>query len=366
MTNETVQPKWVARATRLCRPATRRTERGLRPLLKNADFSHATVLTFRSACRPCYPWRWRAVLLRMFAAKCVLLLALACPRICRAADQAQPATNSFPSLYDVLQGRIFPSDFERDVFFLRGIHDRYSSQWPGLLQANITVDEYLHSSGKLLRFINVLGNAMAGSDDPVAITNLVAITGDPVFYANTNGYFPEIQRAAAKVLIQLGQNGRKALASCLGQAHYRGDTESLEDLMSVIGNERPDDPVFTQSLAAVAFDFSTPGGGIFPGCTAAAVTNLLRLPDGAAAARSRLKIESVFDNPGRFQAVIDGIAAARTTELITNLAAIEAQVKARLVTLTNTPGAYRDDLQDLENRLRKTIGEFGKVDQVAK
>lgn len=295
----------------------------------------------------------------------VMLAAIPC--VCHAAGADQSvATNSFPSVYEVFQGRVFQSDFERDVFFLRAIHDRYPSQWPGLLAANITVDEYLHSSGKLLRFISALGNAMTGLDDPIAITNLAAITGDPSYYANTNGYYPDIQRAAAKVLIQLGPNGRKALGSCLNEKHYRNDTESLGDIMTVIGDERSADSVFSNGLAAVAFDFSTASGGIFPHCTAAAVTNLLRLPDGTAAVRSRLRIESVFDNPGRFTAVTGGIAAARATDLATNLTAIEAEVQTRLTTLTKSPGAYRDDLQELENHLRGTLAEFGKVNDGAK
>ena len=329
----------------------------------NMGFFQVTFLSFQSAgrqpgraSRPCYPCR-----IGGSAISLLFVLVAAFPGGSLAAEPDQPGTtNSFPSLYDVLQGKVFPTDFDRDVFFLRAIHDRYSTQWPGFLQANITVDEYLHSPAKLLRFVNVLGNATAGSDDPVTITNLAAVTGDPVFYANTNGYVPEIQRAATKALINLGPNGRKTLVSCLGENHYRADTESLEDLMATIGDERPADSMFTSALAAVAFDFTTPSGGMYPRCTTAATTNLLRLPDGVAAVRARLKIENIFDNPGRFTAVTEGIAAVRATDLRTNLAAIEAEVKTRLGTLTNSPGAYQDDLQDLESRLRGTLAEFGK------
>jgi hypothetical protein len=73
-----------------------------------------------------------------------------------------------------------------------------------------------------------------------------------------------------------------------------------------------------------------------------------------------LRPEEVFDNPGRFQAVIDGIAAARATELSTNLAVLETNVITKLAILTNSPGAYRDDLQELHTRIQKTLGPLQK------
>ena len=291
-----------------------------------------------------------------------VLLAVICSHTWRAAAADQNgATNEFPSPADVLEGRRFHSDYERDVFFLQAIHDRYASQWPALLAVNITPDEYAHSTAKLLRFVNALGDAMKGRDDPVACTNLAAIIGDPSFNANTNGYYPDIQRAAAHALIGIGPTGRKTLAAAFTENHYRSDPESLEELARVIGEDRPVDPEFTNALAAMAFDFTTAGGGIYPRCTTAAVTNLLCLPDGPAAVSARLKTESAFDNPGRFQAITEGIAIARTAELSTNLAALDARVKAQLLTLTNSPGAYRDDLQGLENRLQKAMSLLDKA-----
>jgi hypothetical protein len=287
-----------------------------------------------------------------------LLLALLFGGVCCCrADAATEAadTNAFPSPVEVFQGRAFENETARDVFFLRAIHDRYAAHWPELLAANISVNEYVFSPEKLLRFINELGAAMAGRDDPGAITNLAAIPGSVAYYANTNTYHPEILRAAAQALIGFGPNGRKALAAAFSVEHYRQDAASLEELAQVIGAEHRDDPVLAGALAATAFACSTTNGGSFPRCTATAVQNLLLLPSGAAAVQSHLQPNEVFADPGRFQAVVDGIAAARNSELATNLAALQTDVQAKLTTLTNYPGAYRDDLQELQVRLERAV-----------
>jgi len=38
-------------------------------------------------------------------------------------------TNSFPALAEIFQGRTFENEFERDVFFLRSVRDRYPQYW---------------------------------------------------------------------------------------------------------------------------------------------------------------------------------------------------------------------------------------------
>lgn len=268
--------------------------------------------------------------------------------------------NSFPNPAEVFQGRTFPTTLDRDVFFLRAIHDNYSSQWPALLEANINLNEYLQSPNKMLRFVDEVGIAMADRNDPAASARLGIITSDPNFFANANAYHPEIVRAAAEALIKIGEVGRKALASSFTENHYRQDPESLEQLAGVIGKQRPSDSELAGALSATAFNFSTANGGSYPRCTTLAVKNLLRLPDGASAVRTNLESAKVFGDPGRYQAVMDGIAAARTADLATNLTTLEAAVNTNLGTLTNTPGAYRDDLQELGTRIQKTVAELAK------
>ena len=272
-----------------------------------------------------------------------------------AAAQPNAATNSFPTPAEVLQGRTFANQLERDEFFLRAIHNRYPSQWPRLLDANITVTDYVESPAKLLRFVDELGVAMEDRNDPAASARLAWITSDKSFFANTNGYHPEIQQAAARALIKIGPVGRKALASSFSESHYRDDPASLEDLAKVIGKEHPSDPDLAKALATTAFNFSTTDGGSYPRCTSEAVQNLLRLPEGVSAVRTNLNKAEVFADPGRFQAVTDGIAAAHAADLTTNLVALNNDAKAKLETLTNSPGAYRDDLQQLEAGIQKTI-----------
>lgn len=281
-----------------------------------------------------------------------LVVSTACP-----AGEAVPSatTNSFPAPADVFQGRIFANKSERDVFFLQAIHDRYPSQWPALLEANINITEYLESPARLLQFIGELSTAMAGRNDPEASARLALITSDKSFYANTNGYIPEILRAAARALIKIGPNGRKALAASFSETHYRDDPQSLEDLAKVIGDEKPSDSDLAKALAATAFNFSTTNGASYPRCTTEAVQNLLRLPEGASIVRTNLNKSEVFADPGRFQAVTEAIATARAAELATNLVALDSDATAKLGTLTNSSGAYRDDLQQLQAGIQKAV-----------
>ena len=128
-----------------------------------------------------------------------------------AADRAQipePArntgTNSFPDPNEVLQGRTFENKFDREVFFLQRIRERYPEYWASLLGANIIVTDYELAPDKLLHFVQELGVAVESTDDLCAITNLAPITSDPAIYANTNAYRPEILRAAAQALLKIG------------------------------------------------------------------------------------------------------------------------------------------------------------------
>jgi hypothetical protein len=276
-----------------------------------------------------------------------------------AAESDQSATNSFPSPTDVFQGRQFANRLERDVFFLRAIHEHYPDKWPALLEANITVDDYVQSPDKLLRFINELAIAMRDRDDLAACSNLARVISDKDFFANTNAYRPELLQAAAQTLIQIGPNGRKALAAAFNQDHYRADPGSLEDLAKTISREKPADAELSRALAATAFDFTTPGGGTYPRCTAEMVKNLLALPDGIATIKPYLTTNAIIHDPSRFQAVINGITAAHSAELTTNLAVLDSGVGAKLTTLSNSPGDYRNDLQDLHSRIQKTLAAFG-------
>jgi hypothetical protein len=291
----------------------------------------------------------------------LVLMQVAVSTACLAADAVPgAATNSFPAPADVFQGRSFANKFDRAVFFLQAIRDRYPSQWPALLEANINVTEYEQSPAKLLQFIDELGTAMAGRNDPMASARLALITSDKSFFANTNGYVPEILQAGARALIKIGPTGRSALAASFSETHYRDDPESLEDLAKVIGEVGPSDPDLAKALAATAFNFSTTNGASYPRCTTEAVQNLLRLPEGASIVRSNLNKAQVFADPGRFQAVTDGITTARATDLATNLAALDNDATAKLAALTNSPGAYRDDLKDLQVGIQKAIAALAK------
>ena len=230
---------------------------------------------------------------------------------------------SFPEVSEVLQGRQFATRFEREVFFLRRVRESYSAHWSPLLRANITVNDYVQAPTKLLQFVQALGAATAGTDDRTASTNLAAITSDPVFYANTNVYRPEILRAAASALIQIGPIGRQALADSFNEHHYRIDPESLAEIAGVVGKSGVSDSRLAAAFVETAFLFTATNGGFYPRCTEQAVRNLLSLPGGAAVSAVHLNAKEVLDDPGRFQAVVDGVAAARAVALATNLVVLE-------------------------------------------
>jgi len=277
----------------------------------------------------------------------------------RAAEpDSADVTNTFPSVAEVIGGRTFENLTEEDIFFLRAIHDHYSDHWSDLLEANIIVNDYVLSPAKFQRFVDELGEAMRGQNDPDACKNLALITGNEEFYGGNNAYRPEIFQAAARALIKIGPDGRKALARAFTESHYRENPASLADLAEAIGEARLPEPEFIRALAATAFDFSTTNGAIYPHCTTSAVKNLLCLEGGPAAVREHARLEKIFDNPGRFQSVVDGIAAAHASELTTNLVAIQAGVRARLAALANSPGGYKDDLHELEARLERTLANF--------
>jgi hypothetical protein len=284
-----------------------------------------------------------------------------CPRNCPADEPtAADVTNTFPSVAEVIDGRTFETTTDQNIFFLRAIHDRYASHWPDLLEANITLGDYVLSPEKFQRFVDELGEAMRDRDDPTACSNLARITSDPEFYANTNVSRPEIIRAAARALIKIGPAGQETLAAAFTPDHYGSDPASLEYLADAIGEDRPADPALAGALAATAFDFTATNGSIYPRCTTTAVKNLLCLGGGTDAVRARLKTDEVLSHPGRFQAVVEGIAADRASQLSTNLAAIQIKVREELARLTNSPGAYRDELQELDAGITQTLANFGK------
>lgn len=303
-------------------------------------------------------WRARANAPGHASIPALIVAVMMLSSVCRARPGQAAPTNAFPTVAEVIQGRTFANQFERDVFFLRAIHDRYASYWPALLEANITEQDYIEAPAKLLQFVNELGAAMRDGNDPVAAANLALITSDRRFFTNINAYHPEIVRAAAEALIGIGSNGRKALALSFSESHYRDDPESVEELAKVVGEERPANPDLVVALAATAFDFSTTNGGIYPRCTTEAVKNLLLLRDGAGVVRTHLNAGEMFGNPVRFQAIVDGIASAHAADLAADLTAVDGKIKAKLVTLKNSPGDYRDALEDLEGRIGKTIENF--------
>jgi hypothetical protein len=268
------------------------------------------------------------------------------------------STNSFPDLNEVFEGRTFENKFAREVFFLRRIREHYPAYWPSLLGANIIVTDYELAPDKLLHFVQELGVAVEGTDDLCAITNLATITSDPAFYANTNAYRPEIQRATAEALLKIGARGAQALAESFSESHYRTDAASLEVLADVAGKSGVPASKMTQALAATAFTFTATNGGSYPRCTTVTTKNLLLLPDGASTVGTHLNTNEVFAGPGRFQAVVDGIAAAHAAGLSTNLAQIATQAAAKLDTLAGHPGPYRDDLQALLIRIRHVIEQL--------
>jgi hypothetical protein len=270
------------------------------------------------------------------------------------APQSSNTANPFPEVNEVFEGRVFTNAFEREVFFLKRIREDYATHWPALLSANITINDYVVAPGKLLRFIEALGTAIAGTDDLVAATNLAVITADPSFYANSDAYRPEILRAAALVLIQIGPKGRRALADSFNENHYRMDPGSLEVLAEAISKSPVADSRLNAALAGAAFTFTTTNGGSFPKCTREATRSLLAMPDGPLAVAAHLNIKEVFADPGRYQAVIDGVRPADRVALRTNLVELEKAAVTKLGILTNSPGPYREELSGLHARLRQT------------
>jgi hypothetical protein len=313
------------------------------------DQRHCGNLHFRSG----------STALRNHAIGLVIIAFVILSNRCAVAAAKQTTTgDSFPELSEVFQGRTFTNKSDRDIFFLQAIHDRYHSHWPDLLEANITEQDYFQAPAKMLQFIDELGLAMRDRDDPDAVKNLASVTSDRKFFTNINAYHPEVLRAAAQALINLGPNGRKALADSFSQIHYRDDPESLEELARTIGDARPADSALIVALAATAFDFSTTNGGTYLRCTTEAVKQLLNLPAGTIAVATHLNTNEIFADPVRFQAVLDGIAAARPVELKPTLVAIEPDIHAKLITLKAYPGEYRDALEDLDDRIKKTIDIF--------
>jgi hypothetical protein len=114
----------------------------------------------------------------------------------------------------------------------------------------------------------------------------------------------------------------------------------------------------TEAMAATAFTFTATNGGSYPGCTREVTKSLLRLPDGTAAVSVRLKADEVFKDPGRYQAVVDGIAEARAVQLSTNLVEMAGAISAKAKQLSNSPGPYLDDLTELQVHVERAIARL--------
>ena len=267
-------------------------------------------------------------------------------------------TNAFPDANEILKGRIFRSAFERDVYFLRRIHESYTQHWPSLLGANIVVKDYVQSPDKLQRFVEELGAAMERVDDVPAITNLAAITSNPEFYANTSAYRPELLRAAGSALIKIGPKARRALAESFSEFHYRTDTASLGILAETVGKSGISDTNLSAALAATAFTFTATNGGSYPELTRNVMTNLLSLPGGMSVVASYFNAAQLFKDPGRFQAVVDGVAASRAVGLTRNLNETCEQVTGKLKALPTNPNPYREDLLELQERIKRAIQQL--------
>jgi hypothetical protein len=276
----------------------------------------------------------------------------------RGSPSSQTESSSFPDPNEVFEGRVFRNNFDRDVFFIRRIRENYPVHWPSLLEANIDTKSYVVTPDKLLRFIEELGTAIAGTDDLAAITNLTAITSDPIFYANTNAYRPEILRAAASTLIRIGPRGRLALANSFSETHYRTDSVSLEVLAEVIGKAGVADSSLSAALAATAFTLTATNGGSYPRCTKEITRNLLRLPEGIAAIQTHLNSKEIFKDPGRFVPAIEAIAEARALGLTTNLIEVQTEVAVKLKALADHPGPYMDDLSELQAHIGKAVEQL--------
>ena len=285
--------------------------------------------------------------------------------ICTSRAEEQPPvpslleeTNSFPDANEILKGHLFRSFFDRDVFFLRKIRADYPEFWPSLLNENIVLKDYVQSPDKLLRFVQELAVVVERTDDVSAITNLMRITSDSAFYANTNAYRPEILMAAATALIRTGPKARIALADTFNEDHYRTDSVSLSLFADTIGKCRISDSNLNAALAAMAFTLTATNGGSYPGCTKDATSNLLSFPDGPAVVAPYLNRTQLFKDPGRLQAIVDGIVTARAVGLSTNLIEISRLIDEKLTALPTKPDPYRDDLLDLQAQIEKAIEQL--------
>jgi hypothetical protein len=269
-------------------------------------------------------------------------------------------TNGFPNPAEVFQERVFTNGFERDVFFLSQIRQKYSAYWPSLLAANITPGGYVVAPEKLQRFITEVGASTENSDDAFARANIASVITNADFYTNASQV--QVLRAVVSSLNNMGPKGRLALAGAFEQNHYRTDPESLEALAEVIGKSGISDSNISDALAATAFSLTAANGGSYPRCTKTAVVNLLSLTNGAAVLSPHLNTNEVFRDPGRFQAVVDGIAEAHTQTLVSQLEALSLDVKTKISLQAPGPNPYRDDLEDLEIRLRRAIESLQRPD----
>ena len=273
-----------------------------------------------------------------------------------AATSSDSQTNSFPDPATILAGKAFTNTFDREVYFLKSVCESYPSQWAPLLKANLLVTDYVVDPGKLQRFVQEVGKATAGTDDLVAATNLAVIVSDAAFYANTNAFRPEILGTTAKTLIEIGPNGRRALAAAFNEGHYRVSPESLEVLAQAVELSGSTDPKLLAVLAATAFSFSASNGGNYPSCTRTAVVALLHLPGGIEAVRHHLNEKEIFDDPVRFQDVVESIISAKASGLQPDLIRLENATKARLELLKASASSasaapYLEELEKLRARL---------------
>jgi hypothetical protein len=84
----------------------------------------------------------------------------------------------------------------------------------------------------------------------------------------------------------------------------------------------------------------------------------LRLPGGPAAVRTHLNSEEIFRDPGRFQAVVDGVGIGRGVQLSTNLVEMSGAITAKAKQLSGSPGPYLDDLTELQRGVEKAIAQL--------
>lgn len=268
------------------------------------------------------------------------------------------STNSFPELNDVFQGRVFETTFDREVFFLRRIRQDYPQHWPELLDANIVVQDYVAAPDKLRRFIDELGVVTAGTDDPAACTNLARITSEPRFYANPDASRPDLLKAATAILIGLGPRGRHLLADAFSESHYRTDPESLVVLAESVSHSGSADPKLATALAATAFSYTATNGGFYPRCTQEVTRQLLKLTNGFTIVAEHLNTKEVLDDPGRLEAVVDGIGIAQAAILQPKLAELTGPLASKIEELVKSPGPYRDALVELQDHLKRTITQL--------